>query len=137
MKRRQRTLNLDLDVVEMLDKLPWSTRSDFVNATLRSNLKLKSVQGEPKSKRWERMKKILDFLKENKFAEINSLTSKFAFELNLTKEKIREYLKTLQENGAIAINFSYVIDYAYFQNLKQENLRLPGSPEWFSETKEG
>ena len=111
--RKPKTLNLDLDVIEQLDKLPWSTRSQYVNKVLRDSFQIAQTEQTEKSKRWERMSKIIEYMKKVKYANTATLISKFSFELNLTPDKIKEYLKILEANQVITQSDQYTLDYDY------------------------
>ena len=129
--RKPKTLNLDLDIVEQLDKLPWSTRSQYVNRVLRDSFQITQTEQTEKSKRWARMSKIIEYMKKVQYANTAALISKFSFELNLTPDKIKEYLKTLEANQVITQNNEYTLDFDYNLQCVLEKKLIPGSPEWF------
>jgi len=128
-----KTFFLDEDVIAEISKIPKSQKSKTINEILRAGLKLKPSNDseQEQSKRWESMQKILKYIKEKNYCLQSDVLGYFSpFR---TKEKLKDYLQTLEQSGAIVRINNYLIDYDYYHRLQSENKPLPGSEKWIQE----
>jgi DeoR/GlpR family transcriptional regulator of sugar metabolism len=55
--------------------------------------------------RQQRLQELLDMIREHKNAKISEIVAKLSLEYGLSERKVKEYLKVLEAEGKIAVNW--------------------------------